>query len=598
MNIMTNKITKIFAAGILSCSLAAMFTSCDDILETENSRDLSNYELSQKTDSMFMANGILQTMQQLADVYVLQGEMRGDLVDTTYYTNEQLRQLADFSLTATNRYDSAYVYYAVVNNCNYYLAHRDTTLMTGSQSVTLDEYGAVKAIRAWAYLMLARNYGRVPIFFQPLIRISDINSINTESNRKDFKEILQLLIADLESLPDAARVRPSYGTIACGTTNAGQTKTALSKLCYIPVDVILGELNLELGNYPEAVKYYTKYLIDNRITTGNRRAPVSTQWLSEPFIAPIDYSGGVSGNNWSAFYETLTATDDIITYIPMSVNRLSGTVSQLPQLFGYDFLATSTQTYTDEVQVVPSAVYQALADSTDYYYSANTTNTVIKSLKIGDMRRAATLHRSQDNSQIAVDKYRTANVVLYRNTTVFLHLAEALNRMGHPDLAFAILKDGIDEELLDADYLTDASKELLQTSTSFLSATNRTYYTASPKSSYGIHRHGCGFTNGVNSPYQLDSIVGLKLQETMPQTTAYTKNDTIDAVEDILCDEYAMEFAFEGTRYYDLCRLARHKNDVQAGRGSQWLADKLSSKHPVVSLEADERNWYLPYPSE
>lgn len=43
-------------------------------------------------------------------------------------------------------------------------------------------------------------------------------------------------------------------------------------------------------------------------------------------------------------------------------------------------------------------------------------------------------------------------------------------------------------------------------------------------------------------------------------------------------DEYALELAFEGTRWYDLMRLARHKNKAGlygADFGGRWLARKL-----------------------
>jgi len=39
-------------------------------------------------------------------------------------------------------------------------------------------------------------------------------------------------------------------------------------------------------------------------------------------------------------------------------------------------------------------------------------------------------------------------IILYRSSTVWLHLAEAFNRMGYPDAAFAILKDGLTTILL------------------------------------------------------------------------------------------------------------------------------------------------------
>ena len=96
----------------------------------------------------------------------------------------------------------------------------------------------------------------------------------------------------------------------------------------------------------------------------------------------------------------------------------------------------------------------------------------------------------------------------------------------------------------------------------------------------------------------MSTIVGNKLAELAAQgvTVGETLNDTINAVEDLLCDEYAMEFAFEGTRFGDLTRLARHKNadaTYGANYGGQWLARKLAHKNSVKDL-TDEQNWYLP----
>ena len=76
-----------------------------------------------------------------------------------------------------------------------------------------------------------------------------------------------------------------------------------------------------------------------------------------------------------------------------------------------------------------------------------------------------------------------------------------------------------------------------------------------------------------------------------------TMQDTINAMEDILCDEMALELAFEGNRFGDLTRMARHKNHAGlygSSFGSQWLVSKLAYKHPVVNL-LDEKNWYLPF---
>ncbi|MDD6591413.1 MAG: RagB/SusD family nutrient uptake outer membrane protein, partial [Prevotella sp.] len=235
---------------------ALMLPSCSDMLDTESSRQLFDKELDSKTDSVHFAFGVMQAMQQLADQYVYIGEMRGDLVKTTEFTDNNLRRLADFSADTSNKYDSAYVYYRVINNCNYYIAHRDTTLLTGSTLVAMREYAAIKAFRAWAYLQLARTYGKVPFFTEPLTTISQINSSNYPT--LDINGIVAALAPDLEQY--SGYTVPDYYNMPIGSTNWGSSKTMYTKYCFIPVDVILGEMYLEVGDFARAASHYTTYL--------------------------------------------------------------------------------------------------------------------------------------------------------------------------------------------------------------------------------------------------------------------------------------------------------------------------------------------------
>ena len=100
-------------------TIASLFgaSSCSDMLEVESDRQLTDPTIDQKTDSIFYAFGVLQAVQQVADQYVFAGEMRGDLVKPSEYTDNNLRQLYNFTATTANKYDSAYVYYRIINNC-------------------------------------------------------------------------------------------------------------------------------------------------------------------------------------------------------------------------------------------------------------------------------------------------------------------------------------------------------------------------------------------------------------------------------------------------------------------------------------------------
>lgn len=612
---------KIFFA-IATLGLFA-FSSCSDMLETDSSRQLFDKELDSKTDSVFYGYGIMQAMQQLADQYVFQGEMQGDLVNTTYYTDNHLRQLANFSATTANRYDSAYVFYRVINNCNYYIAHRDTTLRTGSTNVVINEYAAVKAFRAWAYLQLARVYGKVPFFTEPLVTISQIN--NSNYPQLDINGIVSQLAPDLERYSGLSV--PTYGVSysTIGSTNWGQSKRMYPSLCFIPVDVILGEMYLESGQYDKAARSYTTYL--------TKVAPDANHGLAQSLVAqinmsrsprsaslPSDYDGTVSGTTWSSIFSN-NSTTDIISYIPMAVNRLRGVTTNVPKAFGYNYYSTSNAIDSlrmDEIQIAPSNAYTALSDSTDYYYFKQVTGGLrqqfVNSAKLGDMRYNSTITKGEgeDSTKLWINKYNNGNIILYRTSTIYLHLAEALNRLGYLNAAFSILKDGINASLLDSarTYISDETRNLFRNTYPFLSDEYISKYPAQTTSNYngtnfGIHQHGAGAVGDGNYPgrstYQLDTIVGLKMKEIarlFNVQVGATKQDSINALEDVLCDEYALELAFEGNRFYDLCRLARHKNQdtglYGANFGSLWLARKLAFKSPVKDLTNPD-NWYLPF---
>ena len=76
----------------------------------------------------------------------------------TEAANSDLKRLASFDFSQENKYNAVSDYYAVINNCNYFLNHVDTTLERRGHKIFKAEYAVVKAYRAWAYLqVLYRN---------------------------------------------------------------------------------------------------------------------------------------------------------------------------------------------------------------------------------------------------------------------------------------------------------------------------------------------------------------------------------------------------------------------------------------------------------
>ena len=656
--------------------LFLLLTSCSDMLSTDNDSMVSDPGMNSKTDSVFYALGIAQAMQQVADQYFYIGELRGELVTVDEAnTDKNLKELANYSASQENAYDSSYVFYKVINNCNYYLAHRDSTLKTGSTNVVIDEYIAVAAWRAWAYLQLARIYCgnadglTIPFFTEPLTSISQIEGKAADPGcQMNLSQIVDALAPELEQLLERypnTRV-PSFGTdyYSIGTTNWGENRYIDMSKIFIPIQVVLGDMYLETAQYEKAAKKYADYLCKYRVVP---------EWLGSLRVldyAPESEDMSYVFNSFYISYLTLFMNSvnppEILTYIPMAVSSQNGKTTSVPLSFGYDYYSinhSSTCPRVDNIQIEPSKAFYALTDSSDYYYYPRSYNgqtentsypTEVKKYKGGDGRASvasvsqyvdnAILYRNPaDNSKVYVSKVKTANVYLYRASTVYLHLAEALNAMGYTDAAFAILKNGIStylENLVkkptrDSEgnivtnedgtpriepykYMSQESVDMLGTTLPFLSAQYREIFNANDV--YGIHAHGsCSYNSKknelaqsakgsratalgsqMNNYYLPDVIIGDKMKEIAKKYdvgVGTSKTDSVAAMLDLLCDEYAKEFAFEGRRFYDLQRIARHFNEmgIWGGNfGSRWFVEKLSGNRPQKDLH-DPRNWYLPF---
>ena len=143
------------------------------------------------------------------------------------------------------------------------------------------------------------------------------------------------------------------------------------------------------------------------------------------------------------------------------------------------------------------------------------------------------------------------------------------------------------------------------------------YPTASISDFYltvGIHQKGCGYVryderaqSGKESVYNYVDQVAKKIKEnhgiTVTKEDIYGDDErireyVIEAVEDLIIDEGALELAFEGSRFSDLARVAIRRGDPT------FLAKRVAKRGGDMDmglynfLSRSSKNWYLPFPTE
>ena len=187
----------IYTVTFLLCG-ALFFNSCEDMLNVESNRVEYEFDDWTLNDSVYSVLGILKGVQEVGDRQIILNEVRADLIDiseTKAVVDIQELSKSVFNVE-TNKYLDVKDYYAIINNCNIYLARVDTTLEKNNVKLMLPEYVAVKSVRAWTYLQLAINYNQVPYYTTPILTHSEAEKVMNQP-MLSREEIISNLIADI-----------------------------------------------------------------------------------------------------------------------------------------------------------------------------------------------------------------------------------------------------------------------------------------------------------------------------------------------------------------------------------------------------------------
>ncbi|MBR1667634.1 MAG: hypothetical protein IJ693_05055 [Bacteroidaceae bacterium] len=647
-------------------------TSCEDMMTI----DTGDKAYTNAQDTLYSYLGIMRAMQDVAERQVILGEIRGDLVVSTDYTTDTLHAISNFEDPADQSCSMLKVsdYYNVINNCNFYIHNADTAAVKSNNKFMVPEYAQVKAVRAWAYLQLVKNYKEVPFITEPVSNLGIIENFDYANNLVNKDNLVDKLIED-GILQFIETPYPQYGSASdtYGKWNNGYTDI-YARLLMIPIRVVLGDLYLLRGastsDYEKAAQYYYDYL-------KNEASPMPMQYCTanNRGSATISYStpNNATWGYWASTYTYSASSSEVISLIPGSANAgLGKMLTRVADIYGYTPSSSqqseaSTSTDDDgntttnkdangnEVyeesgaitvtrnykrQYGPSNAFQNIANQQTYvnYSNVTTSNPIASYIENCDARYGNSIENLTYEGvgyplccKAARGSAFYYTIPTYRKTLIWLRLAEAINRAGYPEFAFAILKDGVNQFTLpevvdrydlqirlDANgdsipvwnsdstrilryemdtiryraidhgtygamyYVTDTLQ--LQKFNAFLNFKDNVW-----DATYGVHARGAGRGSwtAANTGEVITNIGGyhdsiyydyskLLLAQGVTLGTA-SQEDVINAVENIIVDELALETAFEGNRFTDLVRIAEHKN-ASGYDGTEWIAQKIANR--------------------
>jgi hypothetical protein len=230
----------------------------------------------------------------------------------------------------------------------------------------------------------------------------------------------------------------------------------------------------------------------------------------------------------------------------------------------------------------------------------------LTSHRTGDLRLSeawyeTTLYNDVTNDRIdyqSIDKFSTRNVHIYRKQMIYLRMAEALNMAGFPRAAYQILASGLNNTVIkeavipycnESDSVFISQFDFPNSRCVVFNAENAAGLMYNTPNMLGIHSRGSGYSP-LNEYYQLPVDSTRSEVEQLADLQTY--------VSELILNESALEFAFEGVRYYDIMRYAlRQSNPGEALARCIYQrrgAANSDAMRGVIRTDLNNReNWFL-----
>jgi hypothetical protein len=572
---------------LLAAAVISTWSACKRAFDIQPGTELDASQMYRNVyDADAAVMGIYGKFMSVADRYVILNELRADLLEYTNNADEYLRQISTHSAKADNPYASPRPFYELVLNCNdvlkNFLIMKEKNMM---KEVEFNQrYSDIACLRSFLYLQLGIHYGdEVRYVTDPL---ETVDAIKDESRfpKIKFDDLLDSLIRFTEKIP----FRDPYPTGSTLNITLDGSPTAtffINKKC------LLGDLYLWKGSYTQAATYYRQVMetatVGSQGTTYYTRYKVGWSTELNTYVAytrggdasSLNYTDGWRLNFEGGYDDRYTR--EWIWAIPYDSRfQPDNPLIKLFSPVGGSYLVKPSQEIIDNWKNQTQRPVTITGTGGGIPYDARGPLSV---RNFGGQLVAMKFLYNYLNYATGVPVnplVKNGKWYLFRQTHLHLRFAEATNRDGYHRLAYGFINSGI------------PGAYPAPPNTPNVTPYQNTLAYPAP--------YNFDARNGDIPNFRADWYrhIGIRSRALLMEDAVPAGSDSVTYIENSLINEGALENAFEGTRWADLLRVARRRNDPA------FLANKVYSKlikDGVPDAEAvkqrlmDKQNWYLPF---
>lgn len=581
--------------------LGLLTAGCSDFFSPETADALSGDDYMSDLNEMATGYlGVLTKMQAVGDKEILLTDTRGEMLEPTSQSTAELIALYNYEDDLTgNSYADPALYYDVVIACNDYIQNMIDFKQNHPELIAQTDYfpgllASALRVKVWAYLTLGEIYGQVLWFDDPIIKMQDINNpaIFTPMT---MQEVVKRCIDILENGYQGYSAQVNFSWVAWidpeNVTSINNSSYRYWDQMTPPYEALIAKLSIWNAAYRER---------------NGEDATADYQHVCDvllPFLA----------NEWNSFTHYWKRAGRTPTVYNNMYNYASPNPEESVSAIIYDYTKNQTNRllyhFSDEY---PNAYLLTSNEAARGRFEDNDFDPL--GTQTIDQRLGRTSR--QHNGQWYISKFRPhdssvrpnayqddVHIYTFRAAELFLWLAESLNHLNRFEALDRVMNAGFASTEYDMlDNIQQGIDSLYTAEQKFQYDGFTTMWTCpNGTDKYGMYT---GFrtclTLGNIDLWNEKHVGTIPAGASAPLTLAdiHRHND------ELIRNEWVLEFPCEGKIYPTLCRMAEHYADAslvsdiiclkyEAKGMDQQIAAKIQGKSPITGLAGYWVPWKL-----